>query len=415
MIPTGRGWRPLTIAAGAALTAIALPGALALAQQSVPANPAGIPIAPTGVADNPLPDGPFTYRTAEGMDIRVEVVTRLAYPMAMAFLPDGAMLIVTRTGELHHLAAGANETTLVPGAPPGVFSGESGAAGAAHAYVDVVLHPDFATNRLVYLSYNKPQGDGGRQLTLGRGRLVDGRLEGFADIWEAPPGLGGLMTLAFAPDGTLFASTSGADPQNLSTAGGKVLRLNDDGSIPDDNPFIGTAGARPDIYSYGHRSPLGIAIHPGTGALWESENGPNGGDELNIIRPGANYGWPIVSLGRTYQGPWQAERPRHDIFEPPVVYWMPAIAVSGLLFYTGDALPAWKGDVFVGALRTGEIPGTGHLERILFNENMEELRREILLWDLHQRIRDVQQGPEGFIYLATDEQDGAILRIVPAE
>ena len=145
----------------------------------------------------------------------------------------------------------------------------------------------------------------------------------------------------------------------------------------------------------------------------ENENGPNGGDEINIIKPGANYGWPYVSLGRTYQGPWQAERPRHDVFEPPVVYWMPAVAPSGMLFYTGDALPAWKGDIFVGALRTGEIPGTGHLERILINADMEELRRETLLYDLRQRIRDVRQGPDGFIYLATEERDGAILRIVP--
>jgi glucose/arabinose dehydrogenase len=156
-------------------------------------------------------------------------------------------------------------------------------------------------------------------------------------------------------------------------------------------------------------------MHPGTGEIWQNENGPNGGDEINILRPGRNYGWPLVSYGRTYQGPWQSERPRHEIFEPPVVYWMPAIAVSGMAFYTGDRLPKWKGDVFVGALRTGEIPGTGHLERILFNENMEELRRETLLTDLRQRIRDVRQGPDGLLYVLTDEKPGAVLRIEPAE
>jgi glucose/arabinose dehydrogenase len=198
-------------------------------------------------------------------------------------------------------------------------------------------------------------------------------------------------------------------------AGGKVLRLNDDGSIPEDNPFYNARSGLKEVYSYGHRSPLGLAIHPTTGAVWESENGPNGGDEVNIIKPGANYGWPIVSLGRRYQGPWQANgHPGHEIFEPPAFYWMPAIAVSGLMFYTGDALPKWKGDIFVGALRTGEIPGTGHLERILVNENMEELRREILLWDLHQRIRDVKQGPDGYIYMVTEQKDGAVMRIVPA-
>ena len=153
-----------------------------------------------------------------------------------------------------------------------------------------------------------------------------------------------------------------------------------------------------------------------TGAIWETENGPNGGDEINIIKPKANYGWPKVSLGRDYKGPWQSpEGPNHLGYEPPVVYWMPAIAVSGLLFYTGDALPKWKGDVFVGSLRTGEINGTGHVERILFNDKFEELRRESLLADLHQRVRDVKQGPDGFIYLATEQKEGAVLRIMPAK
>ena len=155
-------------------------------------------------------------------------------------------------------------------------------------------------------------------------------------------------------------------------------------------------------------------MHPGTGEIWQNENGPNGGDEINILKPGANYGWPIVSYGRTYQGPWQAERPGHADFEPPVVYWMPSIAVSGMTFYTGDKLPKWKGDVFVGSLRTGEIPGTGHLERILFNEKMQELRRESLLVDLRQRIRDVRQGLDGYLYVLTDQKQGAILRIEPA-
>jgi glucose/arabinose dehydrogenase len=148
--------------------------------------------------------------------------------------------------------------------------------------------------------------------------------------------------------------------------------------------------------------------------MWANENGPNGGDEINILKPGANYGWPIVSYGRQYSGPWQADRSGHPIFEPPVVYWMPSIAVSGMMFYTGDRFPKWKGDVFVGALREGEIPGTGHIQRILFNEKMEELRRESLLRPLRQRIRDVRQGPDGLIYLATDEKEGAILRIEPA-
>jgi glucose/arabinose dehydrogenase len=148
--------------------------------------------------------------------------------------------------------------------------------------------------------------------------------------------------------------------------------------------------------------------------MWQNENGPNGGDEINILLPGRNYGWPVVSYGRTYSGPWQAERPGHEGFEPPAVYWMPSIAASGMAFYTGDRLPKWKGDVFVGALRTGEIPGTGHLQRILFNEKMEELRRESLLVELRQRIREVRQGPDGLLYVLTDEKPGAVLRIEPA-
>jgi glucose/arabinose dehydrogenase len=148
--------------------------------------------------------------------------------------------------------------------------------------------------------------------------------------------------------------------------------------------------------------------------MWQTENGPNGGDELNVLKPGANYGWPMVSYGRQYTGPFQSERPGHAGFEPPVVMWVPAIATSGLTFYTGDKLPLWKGDVFVGALRTGEIPGTGHIERILFNEKMEELRRESLLGDLRQRMRDIRQGPDGLLYVLTDEKDGALLRIEPA-
>jgi len=157
-------------------------------------------------------------------------------------------------------------------------------------------------------------------------------------------------------------------------------------------------------------------VHPGTGAIWQHEMGPNGGDEINVLRPGANYGWPIVSLGRTYQGPWQSgQGPAHQNFSPPIVYWMPAISPSGMEFYTGSALPKWTGDVFVGGLRYGEIPGTGQLTRILFNEDMEELRREVLLTELRQRIRDVRQGPDGLLYVLTDERNGAVLRIEPAE
>ena len=184
--------------------------------------------------------------------------------------------------------------------------------------------------------------------------------------------------------------------------------------MPGDNPFVGKAGYKPEIYSLGHRNQLGLAIQPETGAVWSNENGPNGGDEINLILPGRNYGWPIVSLGRDYAGPWQGKFAL-DGMESPIVYWTPAIAVSGMAFYTGERFPQWKGNVFVGSLRFGEIANTGHLQRIVFNAKNEEMRREMMLTELRQRIRDVRQGPDGLLYLLTDEDPGALLRIEPAQ
>jgi glucose/arabinose dehydrogenase len=385
-----------------------------LAQQSVPfAN--GNPVAPTGLAEQALGDGPWHYQTGETMDITVELLARMEYAMAMTFLPDDSLLVVTRKGILYQLKDGALKE--IPGGPAAVFNAESGSPGTSHGYIDIALHPDFANNQLVYLVYTKPmEGNARGALTIGRARWTGSALEGFEDIFGGNGELGGVSRIAFAPDGKLFmTSTGGGDPQALDNIAGKVLRLNDDGSVPADNPFMGQAGVRPEIYSYGHRGALGLAVHPTTGALWQAENGPNGGDEINLIEPKLNYGWPVVSLGRTYQGPWQAEKPTHEGYQPPVVYWMPSIAVSGLMFYTGDALPKWKGDIFVGSLRTGEVNGTGHIERILLNEKFEELRRESLLGDLHKRMRDLKQGPDGYIYVAIEERDGGVLRIRPAE
>jgi glucose/arabinose dehydrogenase len=192
-----------------------------------------------------------------------------------------------------------------------------------------------------------------------------------------------------------------------------VLRLRDDGTVPPDNPFVGRAGFKPEIYSYGHRNQLGLAFHPNTGALWNVEQGPNGGDEMNIIRAGRNYGWPLVSLGRDYAGPWQGKFAQ-DGMESSMVNWVPSIAVAGLTFYTGDRFPAWRGNAIVGAMRFGEIPNTGHLQRVVFNANGDEIRREMLLTELRQRIREVRQGPDGLLYLLTDETQGALLKLEPA-
>jgi glucose/arabinose dehydrogenase len=397
--------------ASCAAAALAMVAGAALAQQQVPMRN-GIPVAPTGLTVPPLGAGPFLYQTAEGQDIRVVVLARgLAHPWSLAFLPSGELLVTERTGSLRIVRDGKLDPQPIAGVPAVRAAGLSG-------LFDVTLHPQFAQNRFVYLSYNKPIDEQKSGLGLARGAWDGRALTNVRDIFVTTD-TSSVSRLTFGRDAKLYVSTFGnagdgmgaQDPLSLA---GKVLRLNDDGSVPTDNPFVGKAGYKPEIYTLGHRSTLALAVHPGTGAIWENENGPNGGDEINVLKPGANYGWPLVSLGRTYPGPWQSKGFSREGFEDPIVYWTPAIAVSGMAFYTGSKLAKWKGDVFVGAMRFGEIPGTGHLQRILFNQNMEELRREMLLVDLKQRIRDVRQGPDELLYLLTDADDGAILRIEPA-
>lgn len=379
----------------------------AIAQQSVPFRN-NIPVAPTGIPIPPLPTGPVHYQTAEGQDIQVIVYVRgLSHPWSIAFLPNGDKLVTERGGQLRLIRDDALAPRPIDGIPAVRVARLAG-------LMDLALHPDFADNRYVYLSYLKPLDEDTGTLAIARGVWDGTALTRTRDIFVADPPASGGSRLAFGADGRLYMGTGGNGAQDPASLGGKVLRLNDDGSVPDDNPFVGREGYRPEIYTLGHRSQLGLALHPGTGEMWQNENGPNGGDEINVLKPGANYGWPLISLGRTYPGPWQSEKFWEPGFEYPIVYWTPSIAISGMTFYTGDALPKWKGDVFVGGLRTGEIPGTGHVERILFNENMEELRRESLLVDLHQRIRDIRMGPDELLYVLTDEDNGAILRIEPA-
>jgi glucose/arabinose dehydrogenase len=381
-----------------------------VAQQKVPINN-GIPVAPSGIVAQPLPDHPVVYKTAEGQDVRVVVLARgLANPWSLAFLPDSTMLVTERPGRLRAIRNGALDPQPVAGLP------EVRAQGLCGLF-DVVLHPRFAENQWVYLTYDKPRDGKMSSLAIARGRWDGKALTEMRDLLVAD-GASCVSRMAFGSDGMLYVSTFGAfadAAQNTNSLAGKVLRLRDDGSVPPDNPFVGKAGYRPEIYTMGHRSTLGLAVHPGTGQIWELEMGPNGGDEINILRPGGNYGWPLVSLGRTYPGPWQSKQFQREGFEDPVVFWMPSISTSGLAFYTGNRLSKWKGDIFVGGMRYGEIPGTGQLQRILINENLEELRREPLLVDLRQRIRDVRQGPDELLYLVTDhEKDGAVLRIEPA-
>lgn len=405
----------LLVSSLAVTAALAQQAAVAPATAKVALGNGGVPIAPTGLQDQPLAAGPFTYRTAEGQDIRVSVLARdLEYPYALAFLPDGDLLFTERPGRLRIMRNGVVDPMPIAGGPPARFAGRSGSLGAIHGYMSLVVHPRFAENHLIYFSYSKLLAPDRHVAAVARARLEQGALKDLRDIHVSEGR--GVLSLAMTPDGMLWiAGGSDAAAQDPKSLLGKVLRLKDDGSVPADNPFVGTEGHRPEIYTLGHRSSMGLTVHPSTGEVWLAEMGPNGGDEINVLKPGRNYGWPTVSLGRTYPGPWQAKvnEPTHAGFEPPLLYWMPSISVSGLTFYTGNALPAWKGDLFVGGLRHAEVPGTGRLDRILFNDRGEELRRESLLGDLHQRIRDVKQGPDGLLYVATDEPRGAILRIEP--
>lgn len=372
----------------------------------------GAPVAPEGLEIPPLPAEDRVYDTAEGMPVEVHVEARgLEHPWSIAFLPDGNKLVSERnSGRLRLIRNGELVADPVDGVPAVAGNDYTG-------LMDLALHPDFADNQLLYFTYSKPLPDEESAIAVGRGRWDGRALQETGDVYVAGPGTGAGSRLVFGRDGMLYFSLfgGGEDAQDPQTLRGKVLRITPEGEVPADNPFVGREGYRPEIFTLGHRTITGLAEHPGTGRLWAVEMGPNGGDEINILEPGANYGWPEVSLGRSYPGPWQSEQFQDEGFTDPVAFWMPAISVSGLAFYTGEALHAWTGDVFVGGLRYGEVPGTGRLQRILINQDMEELRREDLLLDLRRRIRDVREGPDGFLYVLTDDDNGAVLRIEPAK
>ena len=367
----------------------------------------------------PLPDGPLVYETAEHAQVRVVVMTRgLSHPWAMAFLPDGRIVVTERGGTLREIRDGHLSPQPIPGVPDVHAVGLAG-------LMDIALHPQYAVNQLLYLTYTKP-GDDGPRVALARGRLGDQGLTEVDDLFlsDVVEGSGTAASrVVFAPDGTLYMTVGGAfgvdtggpRAQDPGDAIGKIVRLHDDGRVPDDNPFVGQAGHKPEIYSLGHRNQLGLTVHPETGVVWEHENGPLGGDEINVIRAGANYGWPIVSYSRQYSGPRVSTRPWQEGMAQPEIVWLPSVAPSGMTFYSGDRFPNWKGSLFVGALRTGGVRNTGHLERLVFNEQGEEKWREWLLGDLRQRVRDVRQGPDGLLYVLTDADDAALLRLEPVD
>ncbi|MEY4643157.1 MAG: hypothetical protein RLZZ227_3151 [Pseudomonadota bacterium] len=376
---------------------------------------------PIGIAPVPLSDVPYVFDTAEQHGIKVTVLAKgLPRAFAMAFLPDGDLLVSERGLQLRviHGATGANPELAaepVAGMPQLETPYRNG---GLH---DLALHPDFANNHWLYFTYNKaaPAVEGQRQqsaVALMRGRYENGALTEVEELFASGFGSTSGSRIAFAADGMLYMTTGapfGEDAQDLKGAFGKVLRLKDDGTVPADNPFVGRADVHPAIYSYGHRDQLGLAIHPGSGAVLAAEHGPNGGDEVNVIKPGLNYGWPNISFGRNYDGPRISESPVADDIEQPLLLWVPSIAPSGLQVYTGDKFPAWKGNLFVGSARRGEIDRSGGLERVVLTDKLEDLRRETLLTELHQRIRDVRQGPDGNLYVLTDGDEFAVLRIEP--
>ena len=424
--------RPTALLAATLLALVATPAPGA--QQDAPDAE---PFAAEGIPAVPLPDGPRVYDTATGQRIRMIVVARgLTYPWGLAFLPDGSALVTERLGALRRIRSDANDATGANGANDALDP--QPIAGVPEVYteaplaglMDVAVHPAFTENRFVYLTYSKPAEDGSR-VALARGRFEGGALSEVRDLFVSEgTTAGGAARLAFAPDGMLYMTVGGAfggiraRAQDPASHVGKVLRLRDDGSAPDDNPFAGRDGAAPEVFSLGHRNPMGLAIHPGTGQPWASEHGVMGGDEVNVILPGGNYGWPDVSYSREYFGVRVTEQPWQAAFEQPEIVWVPSIAPSGLVFYTGDRFPDWHGNLFAGSLMIGRVARTGHVERIEFNRQGLEQRREWLLADLRQRIRDVEQGPDGLLYVLTggaflgndpDAGEAGLLRIEPAE
>jgi glucose/arabinose dehydrogenase len=395
---------------------VALAGA-AYAQQQPDLGPRPVKVA----------DTPYTFDTAEQHGIKVSVVVRgLAHPFSFAFLPNGDALVAERSGGLrlvHGVATASQDDKLDPTAIGGTPEKYTQRTSGLH---DIALHPKFAENSLVYFSYNKlgevipdsnPPGRRQSAITVQRGKLGGTSLTNVQEIFTGEWSTGSSGSrLAFGTDGLLYVSTgapfgatTARDPASVY---GKILRLRDDGKPAPGNPFASKAGARPEVFTMGHRDQLGLTVHP-TGAVLAAEHGPNGGDEVNLILGGKDYGWPTWTYGRNYDGTRMSSLPVTEGIEQPLVLWVPSIAPTGLTVYTGDKIPAWKNNLFVGSARIGEIPRTGGLERVVLNDKLEEVRRERLLGSLHQRIRDVRQGPDGLLYVITDEDDGALLRIEP--
>ena len=368
-------------------------------------------------------NGPLVVDVQGGQVQLVEIASGLVHPWSLAFLPSGDLLIAESHGQLRMMRGGALLADPAWSSP---------SASAGDGLKSVAVHPQFDVNGWVYVAYPTVMGEQGNSLAIARGRLEDDRLvdveEIFvADAWETGGNLGG--RILFGPDQTLYVTIGDRDrlccigvddpslrlkAQELDNHVGKTLRLRDDGGIPADNPFVGTAGAKGEIFTFGHRNGYGLAFHPETGELWQAEIGPMGGDEVNILIGGHNYGWPLVSTGRNYTGTLVSDEPwARPGMDNPRIHWVPSVSPSSVLFYTGDKFPEWRNNLFVGLLSTRQ------LQRIAFDQPSQAERREGLLVELGLRVRAVAQGPDGYIYVATERTfggssaDGSILRLEP--
>jgi aldose sugar dehydrogenase len=364
-------------------------------------------IKPLVLAQTPRSSTPAPINGA----VRVETAAQgLERPWALAFLADGRILVTERPGRLRIVERDGRVSKPLDNVPPVFARGQGG-------LLDIALDPRFAENRLVYLSYAEPGENNTAGTAVARGRLAEGKLDDVQVIYRQQPKVEGGnhfgSRLVFARDGTLFITQGDRfgyreRAQDLSSGLGKIVRINPDGSVPKDNPFVGRSGARPEIWSYGHRNVQSAAFHPETGQLWTVEHGARGGDELNHPEAGKNYGWPVITYGVDYSGAKIGEGTGKPGMEQPIYYWDPVIAPSGMAFYTGNAFPDWKGSILIGSL----TPGL--LVRLTLKDG-QVAREERYLGDLGERIRDVQQGPDGLIYLVTDNRGGRVLRVTPSK
>ncbi|MGD9867700.1 MAG: PQQ-dependent sugar dehydrogenase [Hyphomicrobiales bacterium] len=351
---------------------------------------------------------PLAAQQAPSHAYKATVVAKdLEHPWGMAFLPDGRMLVTERPGRLRVVSTTGDVSPPVKGVPKVAAVGQGG-------LLDVALHPDFTENGLVYLSFAEP-GPEGQGTAVARGVFGDGALTDVKVIFRQKPKLTGGQhfgsRLVFGSDGKLYISMGDRGrkqrAQDLANHQGTIARIHGDGTVPTDNPFADRKNnALPEIYTYGNRNVQGMALNPWTGEVWAQEHGPRGGDEVNILKPGANYGWPLVTHGIDYDGSVISEKKTMQGVEPPLLHWTPSIAPSGMAFYDGNAFPQWKGDLFVGALKDR------HLRRVDL-EGSEVVGQELLLAELGKRIRDVRAGPDGYLYVLTDEPDGELIRIEP--